>query len=321
MTQYALSKKTVLGVATEAVPGTAETAVTHYVPTKHTYKRMLKQQYISDDRGVLDDNNDVVALVVEGNHALKGDFYADTSSYFIYAALGADAVTQPDVSNAPTAYQHIITPTNNPTNGVLPTLTLFKSYQTDLYQMPFSVVEKFSFKLANQGVLTFDADCVSNQHATFAGTWSPSISTVHPMAGSVAVIKWGGLASLDIDNIEVDFEQKFTFWYSGKQDYIAAYPAGRTCKVKFDARFDTDTIYNDFVSGTQEALEFIVTGINLGGAVVQKLDLLLPTVNLDSGEHDTTKGNVQVKMAGTAMPTTGTLIQATVVNTVTAYTL
>ncbi len=312
---YALSKKTVLAVATEATPGTPIATPTHYVPTKHTYKRLVKKQYITDDRGVRDENNDVVTLVYEGAHDLKGEFYADVDPYFIYAALGSDTATQPNVGTAPSAWQHIMVPADIP-----PTLTLYKSYQTELYQMPFSVVTKFSFKLTNEGSLMFDADATSNSHGTYAGSWSPSISTVHPMAGALAVIKYGGSTSLNIDNIEIDFSQKFTFWYSGSRDYIAAYPGGREVKFKFDARFDTSAIYDDFVSNNQSSLEFNVQGVNLGGTVYQMCDVLLPVTNYDTMEHDTSKANVQIKAAGTALPSSGNpLIQVTTINTVTTY--
>ena len=138
------------------------------------------------------------------------------------------------------------------------------------------MITKFSLKLTNEGSLMFDADAVSNSHAAYAGTWTPSISTVHPMASTLAVIKYNGTASVNIDNIEIDYSQKYTYWYSGSRDYIAAYPGGREVKFKFDARFDTSAIYDDFVAGTQRSLEFMVTGANLGGTVVQTLDIRLP---------------------------------------------
>jgi hypothetical protein len=313
---YSLSKKTVLAVATEATPGVAIATPTLYVPTKHTYKRMVKHQYITDDRGVRDANNDVVQLVQEGNHSLKGEFYADTSPYFIYAALGADATSQPSVGSAPTAWQHVMTPADIP-----PTLTLYKSYQAEKYQMPFNVVEKFSIKMTNQGTVMFDADTVSNGHATYAGTWAPTISTVHPFSGALATIKVNSATSVDIDDIEIDFSQKFTFWYSGSRDYIAAYPGEREVKFKFTARFDTSTIYDRYVAETLDNLEFSVQGINLGGTVYQSLDVLLPVTHYDTGEHDTSKENVTVKMAGTAIPSGAELISVTTINTVTSYTV
>src|SRR5271165_6039141 len=147
---YALSKKTVLAVATETTAGTSPATPTLYVPTKHTYKRMVKRQYITDDRGVRDENNDVVNLVYEGDHSLKGEFYADTSPYFIYAALGADTATQPNVGMAPTAYQHVMVPADIP-----PTLSLYKSYQTEKYQMAFGLVKKFSLKWSTGSALQF----------------------------------------------------------------------------------------------------------------------------------------------------------------------
>ena len=140
------------------------------------------------------------------------------------------------------------------------------------------------------------------------------------MAGALAVIKYGGSTSLNIDNIEIDFSQKFTFWYWGSRDYIAAYPGGREVKFKFDARFDTSAIYDDFVSNNQSSLEFNVQGVNLGGTVYQMCDVLLPVTNYDTMEHDTSKANVQIKAAGTALPSSGNpLIQVTTINTVTTY--
>jgi hypothetical protein len=317
---YSLSKKTVLAVATETTPGTAPATPTLYVPTKHTYKRMVKHQYITDDRATRDDNNDVVQLVLEGNHSLKGEFYNDTSPYFILGALGLDTPSQPDAGGAPTAWQHIMTPADIP-----PTLTLYKSYQAAKYQMPFSVVEKFSFKLQNQGTLQFDADLVSNGHMAYAGTWTPAISPVHPMSGAKAVIKVGGATSVDIDDIEIDFSQKFTFWYSGlnavtgNADYIAAYPGGRDVKFKFTARFDTSTIYDKFVSETLDSLEFSIQGPLIAASTYQSVDVVLPVTHYDTGEHDTSKENVTVKMAGTAIPSGAELISVTTVNTIASY--
>ena len=323
MPTYALSKKTVLGVAMEtlAAPGTPISTPTLFVPTKHTYKRVVKKTYVTDDRGVRDDNNDVVVLVYEGQHSLKGEFYADTSPYFIIAALGLDTATQPNVGTAPTAWQHLITPADIP-----PTMTLFKSYQTEKYQMPFSVVTKMSFKYTNETSLMFDCDLTSNSHVTppYTGTGfnTITISNVHPMAGALATVKYGGATSNNIDNIEIDYEQKYTLWYSGNRDYITAYPEGRAVKFKFDARFDSPAIYDDFVANNLSSLEFNIQGINLGGTVYQMCDVQLPVTSYDSMDHETSKANVQIKVAGTAMPSAGAnLINVTVINTVASYTV
>lgn len=323
----AISKKSWTGVGVEGTPGTNITTPTLYVPTKSTMKGQWHSEYLNEERGTRDANYDRVLTTREGSVDLKGPWYNDAHGYYLIGALGADTVTQPDATHVPTAYLHTIALADTP-----PVLGVFKSVDAAVYYAGYSAVEKISFKFDAKGkLLEFDTGLKSlypipATGGTFAGSFTPTYSTVKPFAGYAPTITLSGGATTDIDEATISFEQKITMWYAanGNPDYTKIYFGERKAHVDFTARFDNTTNFDKWRLGNDDSFLIVFNGAAIGAfggtTYYQSLTLNLPKIGYDSMEHDLGKDNVLIKAKATARPQNGVaLIAAAVQNTVASY--
>ena len=323
---YSLSKRTFLGVGVETIPGTAIATPTVYHPTKSVMKGTKKRESLKDERGNRDGVYGIVDTTREGATDPKGVFYPDTSPYFMLAAFGAVATTQPDLSNLPNVHKHTFSLADQPK-----TLTLFKNYDAAVYVGAYTVVEKWSIKFSSEGKLL--ENDVSTKHlypVKYAGsTLTPTFSQVQPFAGYMPKITLGGTQTLDIDEMTIEFDQKATMWYpaGGTPDFATVYWGERNVKVDFTARFDVDTLYNHFFNGTRTDDSLVMDvqgaaiGVDAGTTYYNELNISVPVISYDSMEHDLSKDNVLIKAKATAISTPSGLISAYVQNLITSYAL
>jgi hypothetical protein len=325
----AISKKSWAGVGKEAVPYTAQTSPTVYVPGKSTMKFNKKREYIDDERNSRDDNYDVVDTTRQGAFDIKGNWYNDTSGYFVLGALGADTVTQPDATHAPTVYQHAMALADSP-----PTLTLFRGLDWQVYYMAGCGVEKIVWKFSAEGkLLEFDAQVMGIYPVPYGGgPLTPVFSAVKPFPGYAPTLTLGGVTSSIIDEMTITFEQKIKPFFpaAGSQDLTSLDYGGRKVTVDFQARFDSgDTLFTNFQNGVDASLIVDFKGAliaNSGGTGVppntnynEELKITIPVLSYDTGEHETGKENIMAKYKGTARPSASPLISAMIQNTVATY--
>jgi hypothetical protein len=320
----ALSKKAFLGVGLEATSGTALATPTVYHPCKSVMKGKKKREQIKDERGTRDAVYGIVDTTREGDTDPKGSWYNDTSPYFLIAALGSVATTQPDATNVPTCYKHAVSLADIPK-----TLTLFKNYDAALYVGAYAAVEKFTLKFSTEGKLL--ENDVSLKHlypVKYTGSaLTPTFSSIQPFAGYMPKITLGGVQSLDIDEMTIEFDQKLDLWVppNGSPDFTTIYYGERNVKVDFTARFDADTLYTHFLNDTRtdDSLVFNVQGALIGSHsgtdYNQELNISVPIISYDSMDHDLSKTNVLIKAKATAIASGSGLISAYVQNTVTSY--
>lgn len=325
----AVSKKSWLAVAMEAVSGTAATTPTVYYPAKAVLKHKKARVYPDEERGTRDTNYDAIDTVRHGEVDPKGNWYMDTSPYFLIAAMGQDTVTQPDAAHAATVYKHTLALADVP-----PTMTVFKSYQHTVYYTAYSAVQKFTLKWTADKTLEFEPTCYGLWPTKYTGTpLTPTFSTVKALAGYSPTLTLGGTSTNDIDEMTLTFEQKVTAWFAsaGTQDFVKLYFGGRTLKVDFTARFDSETQqFQDYQSGTDESLVIDFRGpliVNSGASGVppntnyyQELSLTVPTLSFDDAEPDLGKDNILLKVKGTARAAgSNPLLSGFVQNTVASY--
>ena len=320
----AISKKSWLGVATEATPGTARTAPKVFHPCKSKFSNKTKYVYLDEERGTRDANYGRVPTVQHATGSITGPYYNDTSPYFLYGFMGADTPTQPNAGTDPTVWQHALACADIP-----PALDLFRSYDVKAYAFAYVVVDKVTFKWTADGkLLEMDSDVQSQYGTVLATPPSPTYSTLLPFAGYVPTIQIAGSASSDIEEVTITLQQKVTLFYpaNGQAQFATAYYGERKADFSFTARFDSDTpLYNHFFNGagaTTDHLNFDFKGPLISGTYNEELVLDFPIVGWDEMDLDTSKDNVQIKGKGTAMPgsTANSLFTATITNTVASYT-
>ncbi len=317
----ALSKKVWLGVATEATSGTAIATPTVFTPTKAGFKNMKKRVYLSEERGTRDVNNAVVDSVRHAEGTFNGSWYNDTSPYFLYAFMGVDTPSTPSAG----VYLHALT-----LGDIPPSLTLFRAIDNvATYQLPYSVVDKLKFSFAADGK-------VLEMSGGWQGMWGlkmgsppsrPADTTMLPFAGYAPTIQFGGVTSNDIEELDIELEQKIELWFAcnGTQDLVKIYFGERTAKLSLTARFDADTFYEKYHASapTDDHVNVAFTGPVISSTYHQEVIFDFPIVGWDEMDHENAKPLVQVKAKGTARPGTAinSLFSATVQNAVTVYTL
>lgn len=316
----AISKKSALGVATEATSGTLIATPTLYVPTKSMIKAMKKREYLQEERGDRNEEYDVVDTTRTGEYDIKGPFYPDAHGYFLLGALGSAASVQ---QASTTAYKTTYTLADIPK-----TLSLYKSFDAKRYSLAYSTVEKFTIKYSSsEKLLEFDASGKSIFPAIYAGTFTPSFSTTQPFPGYAPTITLTGGATTDIDELTVNFEQKVTYWSpaNGSADWITAYWGARKVSFDFTARFDSDTLYQTYfrAPNVYDTLTFDVLGATIASTYHNELNIVVPVITYDSMEHDLGKDNVLIKAKGRGLSTGAgagnNLIQMFTMSTVTSY--
>lgn len=320
----AISKKSWLAVGVESTPGTALTTPTVYIPCKSLMKGTKKREQLKEERGTRDAIYGIVDTTREGSTDPKGPWYNDTSPYLLLGALGSVATTQPDATNVPLVKKHTFSLADNPK-----TLTLFKGYDAVVYVGAYACVEKLVIKINSEGKTI---ECDSTLKHLFpvqytGSTLTPTFSQVQPFAGYAAGITLGGSSTTDIDEIQIEFDQKLTMWYpaGGTQDFVTVYFGERSVKVDFTARFDTAALYNHFLNRTDDSLVVDVKGAQIGSFsgtnYYQELNISVPVISYDTIDHDLGKDNVLIKAKATAIAGTSNLISAFVQNTVSSYAL
>jgi hypothetical protein len=312
----ALSRRSWLGIARESTSGIAVTTPALYIPTKSTMKNVKKREYLNEERGSRDKDYDVVDTTRNATWDVKGPFYPDAHGYFLFGALGAvsTSVTSDASGNV---HKHVFSLADIP-----PSFTLMKSFDSKTYYSAYSMVEKFTIKLSG-------AEKLIECDASGQGLWmvekssppTPTFSSARPFAGYAPQITLNGGISTDIDDIEIDFEQKMKLYYpaSGVPDFITIYPGEREVKFKYTARFDNDNLYKLYLNGQMDSLSFDVQGRSIGTSSHEELNITLETISYDSMEHDLGKENVLIKASGKALGGSSNLIAAYVQNLLSSY--
>lgn len=316
----AISKKSALGVATEATPGTLVTAPTLYVPTKSMISAKKKREYLMEERGDRNEEYDVVDTTRFGQWDIKGPFYADSHGYFLLGGLGSAASVQ---QAATTAWKTTYTLADIPKS-----LSLYKSFDAKKYSLAYSCVEKFSIKgSSTEKLIEFDASGKSIFPATFAGTFTPTFSSVRALAAYAPTITLTSGVTTDIDEWQVDFEQKVTYWTpaNASQDWITAYFGARKVSFSFTARFDSDTLYETYYRTTdaKDTLTIDILGDLIASTYHEELNIQIPVTTYDDMEHDLGKDNVLIKAKGRGLATGSgagnNLIQIYTISPITSY--
>lgn len=154
---------------------------------------------------------------------------------------------------------------------------------------------------------------------------NPTYSTLLPFAGYTPVIQLNGTQSQDIEEMEIELEQKIELWYpsANSQDFATIYYGERTAKINYTARFDNDANFSKYLTtpAPDDHINVTFTGPIIASTYAQQLVFDFPIVGYDDIEMDDSKANIKIKAKATARPgaTPNSLFTAQVQNTVTSY--
>lgn len=327
----AISKKSWTGFAVEQSPGTAEAAPTVFHPCTSKFQQKKKYVYLTEDRGSRDANTKRKVSIRSASAEVDGAFYLDTTPYLLYGFMGGINSTQPDATNAPTAYQHDFTLVDTP-----PKLTVFKGYDVAGYYFAFGAVEKLSFTFSADGKLLDYKSSLQTRYGQKITTGWPMTPTYSDetvgkgvlFSGYTPTLSFNGTSSDIVEEMTVELDQKLTLFYAinGSQDHVRVYYGDRSAKINFTASFDDDTLYQRFDKDQDDHISIEFLGATIGtspSTVKERFYLDFPIVGYDDMEMDTGKEYIQIKAKATARPgsTLNSTMTAQVVNAVQSYTL
>lgn len=327
-----ISKKSWTGFAIESPSGTAAATPAKYHPCKSKFSQKKKYIYLSEDRGSRDADTKRKVSVRSGTADITGSFYLDTSPYLLKAFMGGDTVTQPDATNAPTAYQHALHLVDTPSS-----MTLFKGYDVAGLYFPFAVCSKYKLKFSADGKLLEEEASFENQYGQklSPAAFSAMVPTYSNdtlagqgslFSGYTPTIQFNTVSSSTIESMEIDLEQKITLFYAinGSQDYVRVYFGDRSAKISFDGSFDDTSLYDRFDSDQDDHINISFLGRTIGtgpSTVKETLSFDFPIVGYDDMEMDVSKEYIQIKGKATARPgtTLNSTFTANVINAVATY--
>jgi hypothetical protein len=227
--------------------------------------------------------------------ALTGDSWLLAWAFAM--AMGTSVASQPDATNAPTAWQHVIKPQDPVANGKnLPVTTIYAeasgaaNMERRLLDM---VVKQLSLSVPGKGSpLKLSVDVVGSGRITSGLLASqPSLMTLVPLFSQNLIFKYGTQGSpTDISSQIVDGSVKLTFTWNF-DDKNSRAPSGgiyrsRAWLTEPDItlsfqRFVDDgdsTPNDDFYSAAVRECIFSVQGPLLGGTVYHSLQVDLKAV-------------------------------------------
>src|SRR3990167_5693243 len=277
-----------------------------------------------------------VAQMTSLQRALElNDIFAGWAAAF---CLGSVTTTQPNPTNNPTVYDHVIRWSNLATSKAMPFTTIHEKPWAGLARkLPDLVVASFTLSGRGQDAVQMAIQMLGSGRASDASLSAPTLATPAYLDNGGVVIKLGPSgAAVDISSRVIEWsvavnanpdEANGRFPSSGIYVGRWWYGPKRTAVPEltlFVNQSDTD-ILDLFRNDTAQELR-----INLAGAVitggqpeVYRMDLLWPEIHFTAVEDTIVDGKVALRMTvgedGVFQKAGSEYFQATVTNTTPAY--
>jgi len=289
------SASTFLGIAKETTPGTA-VAATAFIPVTSLTPKVL-QAYLADEgwRGSQAKTYGEVLGPVSIEYAFGGSVYPDTIGFALAGVLGEVATT-----GASAPFSHAIDLLNS--GALTKTYTISDYNGVNTRQFIGSRFTEVNFKFAGDGLLEYDAKAMGRSTAT----------PTKPTASFTAVVEqpgWLGIASVAGSPSSVVLSGSCSIKRSGSPlhtiDGTAApydVMVGGDLEVTGDlvAVYEDDTLYGDYLNGTNVALDF--NWQQGAGAALTQFKLHMSSCQIDDADINRGSGkHVEIAIKYTAI--------------------
>lgn len=276
-----------VGFGQESTYGT-RVPVTNYLPIKSEtlMKEVKKLEAISIlRRGVLD--NQVVPGEISVAGSIVFPVQYDVWGPLAYQAFGAVAHSQPDVTNAPTAWRHRFTIAD-----VLPAALSFEIFRdtTQFITEPnksFSYtgckVSKFDFMCKVGEVAEMTVDILGQNETRIAtSNITPAFSNETYCVFTQGILQYNG-NDLEVDNVTVSLANSLGYRYKlGSRVTREPVPDNKLLATgSFDCEFQDWNEYDDFVNVTERSLSLNFTGPTIGGSITKALNFTMGQIFLE----------------------------------------
>jgi hypothetical protein len=251
----------------------------------------------------------------EGDYTL--DLFADYVGYFLLSALGTDT---PAVAPSETVvYNHAFTETLPK-----PSLTIEQAIGENTRRYAGAIVKGFKIEAKAGEMVEFTPSIMAKTQAgstEIAGAFS----TVKAFNFAQAVVKCGGVTLTEVQSLELNFVNGLEMVYAlgSNEASFNSITGGSEVTGKIECYLDsiTATRLANYLSGTKESFELILTGDTIGNVSTNKLDIVVPVAVYTAGDTKVTDAHnvLTVEFSGMYDPSTSKLIGVTLTNLVASY--
>lgn len=186
----------------------------------------------------------------------------------MYHLFGTKAApTQPDITNAPTVYQHVLTLADNPMSGKGLSLEVDRGAANFVYEG--GKVASAEFRNDVEGYLRCAMDFICKDGNKEPTPTTPSFPTLRPLVFTEGSFVWN-ISAVEIESIVLNINRNLDRNRTriGSRFIREPVPAAGKRAIEFSAtiEFDSTTMFDDFRAATKRALQLKYTGSLIAGS-------------------------------------------------------
>ncbi|MCR2833477.1 phage tail tube protein [Parerythrobacter lacustris] len=287
MTKF-LGRLADIGIAKEAVRGTAETSATFYLPkTSLTLDDGIEQAIDESSNGVIEDS---VGAAVTGKFAegeIEGNIYDKSFGLLLLACLGSVSTSGPSES---TVYTHAFSVLQSAQH---PALTLFLDDPNQDYKYPLAILESLNIDVMIGAYAKYTAAFRSKVGTT--ATLTPSYSTENhflPQHGSLKIATnlagLGAASAIDVRSVKLSFNKNIEDDRKlGSLDQADILNKQFSVEGSVELVFNDNTFKTDMLADTAKAMRLRLTNsdVTIGSSLNPQLTIDLAKAKFSKFER------------------------------------
>lgn len=314
-----------IGIAKEAVRGTAETNATYYLPKLSLSVDDGIEQVVDESSvGVIEDspNASVVAKFAEGE--IEGNIYDKSFGLILLAALGQVSTTGPSQT---TVYTHTFSVLQSAQH---PSLTLFQDDPNQDYKYALSVLQSLDVEVMLGQYARYTAAFRSKVGAT--ATINPSYTAENhflPQHGSVKLASslagLGAASAINVRSVKLSINKNAEDDRKlGSLDPADILNKQLSVEGSVELVFDDNTFKTDMLADTAKAMRIRLTNtdVTIGSSLNPQLTIDLAKVKISKFERNYDNDGIvtaAVEFKGHYSLSDSAMITAELINTATSY--
>lgn len=253
-----------IGIAKEAVRGTAETAATYWLPKlSMSYDDTIEQVVDESSIGVIEDSVNAVVVGKAGEGEIEGNIYDESFGLLLLSALGSVSTSSPAETSV---YTHTFTIAQSVQHQAL---TVFLDDGNQDYKYALAMLSQLDLDISLGQFSKFSAQFRSNIGAT--ATLTPSYSVENhflPQHGSVKIASviggLGAATALDVRSVKLSINKNLEDdWKLGSINQADINNKQISIEGSVELVFNNETFKTQMLADTAQAMRIRLTNTNV----------------------------------------------------------
>lgn len=314
-----------IGIAKEAVRGTAETSATYWLPKlSMSYDDTIEEVMDESSIGVIEDSVNSVIVGKSGEGEIEGNIYDKSFGLVLLSALGSVSTSGPAET---TVYTHTFSIAQSAQHQAL---TIFQDDGNQDYKYALAMISQLDLDVALGQFAKFTAQFRSKVGAT--ATLTPSYTAENhflPQHGSVKIASTtaglGAASAIDVRSVKLSINKNVEDDRKlGSVDPTDILNKQPSIEGSVELVFNSETFKTQMLASTAQAMRIRLTNtdVTIGSTLNPQITIDLAKVKFSNfkrnyGNNDIVTATVDFKAFYDT--TTSSMISVEVKNTATSY--